>query len=319
MTNQITNEFPKIALGTWSWGTGAAGGDQVFGNHLTDSDLKPVVEAAMDSGFNLWDTAAVYGEGSSERILGTLLQPYNRNQYYLSTKFTPQMAGNGEHEMATMLAGSLKRLNTDYVDFYWIHNPADVEKWTPELISLVQSGKVKHVGVSNHNLAQIKRVNEILSVAGIKLDAVQNHYSLLYRSSEDAGILAYCQENDIQFFSYMVLEQGALSGRYNVANPLPAGSGRGETYNKVLPQLEKLTSAMRAIGDKQKVSIAEVATAWAVAKGTTPIIGVTKPKYIVSEQKSVAIKLTEDDIIKLEALAKQTGVDTKGSWENSMI
>lgn len=319
MTNQITNEFPKIALGTWSWGTGAAGGDQVFGNHLTDSDLKPVVEAAMDSGFNLWDTAAVYGEGSSERILGTLLQPYNRNQYYLSTKFTPQMAGNGEHEMATMLAGSLKRLNTDYVDFYWIHNPADVEKWTPELISLVQSGKVKHVGVSNHNLAQIKRVNEILSVAGIKLDAVQNHYSLLYRSSEDAGILAYCQENDIQFFSYMVLEQGALSGRYNVANPLPAGSGRGETYNKVLPQLEKLTSAMRAIGDKQKVSIAEVATAWAVAKGTTPIIGVTKPKYIVSEQKSVAIKLTEADIIKLEALAKQTGVDTKGSWENSMI
>ena len=70
-----------------------------------------------------------------------------------------------------------------HIDIYWIHNPADVEKWTPYLIPLVKSGKVKRIGVSNHNLAQIKRAEEILSKEGVHIFAVQNHYSLLYRSS----------------------------------------------------------------------------------------------------------------------------------------
>jgi aryl-alcohol dehydrogenase-like predicted oxidoreductase len=67
----MSTAIPKIALGVWSWGAGAAGGDQVFGNHLFEEDLKPVFEKAMESGLNLWDTAAVYGEGTSERILGS--------------------------------------------------------------------------------------------------------------------------------------------------------------------------------------------------------------------------------------------------------
>ena len=96
-----------------------------------------------------------------------------------------------------MLAGSLERFGTDYINVYWIHNPADVERWTPLLAPLVKSGKVKHIGVSNHNLAQIKRAEEILSKEGVHVSAVQNHYSLLYRSSEKAGILDYCKENGI--------------------------------------------------------------------------------------------------------------------------
>ncbi|WP_369404382.1 aldo/keto reductase [Secundilactobacillus collinoides] len=86
------------------------------------------------------------------------------------------------------------------MDLYWIHNPTDVEKWTPQLIPLVKSGHIKRVGVSNHNLAQIKRANEILGKAGIQVSAVQNHFSLLYRSSEEAGILDYCLQHDIDFF-----------------------------------------------------------------------------------------------------------------------
>ncbi len=72
------------------------------------------------------------------------------------------------------------------------------------LIPLLQSGKVKRVGVSNHNLAQIRRANEILNASGYSLSAVQNHYSLLYRASEEAGILDYCRQNNITFFAYMV-------------------------------------------------------------------------------------------------------------------
>ncbi|WP_225419777.1 aldo/keto reductase [Levilactobacillus cerevisiae] len=312
----LTNQ-PKIALGAWAWGDTPDG--QVFGNHLTAADLKPVVADAMAAGLTLWDTAYAYGSGASEDKLGELLQDYPRDSYQLSTKFTPQMAaGDSDHEVADMLAGSLKRLHTDYIDIYWIHNPGDVEKWTPQLIPLVKSGQIKRVGVSNHNLAQIKRANEILGEAGIQISAVQNHFSLLYRSSEEAGIIDYCREHDMTFFAYMVLEQGLLSGRYSVDNPLPADSMRGQIYNQVLPQVSALTAGLKEIGARQNASAAEVATAYAITKGTTPIIGVTKAKYIPSEAKAMGLTLSAAEISQLEDLAAAANVDTKGSWEAPM-
>src|SRR5699024_4031109 len=147
---------------------------------------------------------------ASETILGDLMKTTPRDQLYISTKFTPRMADHSTNPVQDMLLGSLERLKTDYVDLYWIHNDTDIQKWTPLLMPLVKSGRVKQVGVSNHTLPEIKRVQEILAAADIKLAAVQNHFSLLDRTSEQAGILDYCQKNDITFYAYMVLEQGAL-------------------------------------------------------------------------------------------------------------
>ncbi|UGA49156.1 MULTISPECIES: aldo/keto reductase [Dickeya] len=312
--------LPKIALGTWSWGAGFAGGDTVFGNSLSDKQMEDVFSTAMDKGLNLWDTAAVYGMGSSETALGTLVRRYPRNDIILSTKFTPQIADEKAAQPVTaMLEESLERLGVQAIDIYWIHNPSDVEKWVPGLIPLLQSGRVKHVGVSNHSLEQIKRANEILKPAGFSVSAVQNHYSLLYRSSEDAGILDYCHKNNIIFFAYMVLEQGALSGRYSPENPMPPGSGRAETYNNVLPQLENLTEAMKAIGAARNASVAQVAIAWAVAKGTLPIIGATKVHHVLDAAGAAEIQLSADETEMLERLAEETGVDTRGAWEKPMI
>lgn len=310
MTKQ---NLPSVALETWAWGS-----EEVFGDPLTTKDLKPVVDSAMSAGLNLWDTAAVYGMGASETFVGDLLKDYKREDYLLSTKFTPQIADDSENAMADMLEGSLKRLHTDYIDIYWIHNPADVEKWTPQLIPLVKSGKIKRVGVSNHNLEEIKLANSILQKEGISISAIQNHYSLLYRSSEKAGIIDYCNENNIDFFSYMVLEQGALSGKYNTNNPLPEGSSRASKYNKMLPELEALTNELTEIGKKYDASAAQIAQAWAINKNTLPIIGITKEKYIPETQKAISIKLTSDEITKLESLADQANVETKGSWEKPM-
>lgn len=86
-----------------------------------------------------------------------------REDVLISTKFTPQIAGPGDDAMEKMLEGSLSRLHTDYVDIYWIHNPMDVERWTKDLIPLAKSGKIGKIGVSNHNLAEIKRAQEILA------------------------------------------------------------------------------------------------------------------------------------------------------------
>lgn len=308
----------QIALGTWSWGVGMVGGDQVFGNSLGTEELEPVFEAAMKNGLNLWDSAVVYGMGASEEILGTFTKKYPREDVIISTKFTPQIAGNEADPVAAMCEGSLNRFGTDYIDIYWIHNPENVEKWTPYLIPLVKSEKVKKVGVSNHNLAQIKQAEEILSREGIHISAVQNHYSLLYRSSEEAGILDYCKENGITFFAYMVLEQGALSGKYNTTKPLPEGSQRGETYNPMLPQIEKLTAVMAEIGKKYDANVSQIAISWAIAKGTTPIIGVTKVYQVEDAAKAAAIVLTAEDMAAIETAAAGTGVDTRGSWENPM-
>ncbi len=311
--------LPLVALGTWSWGSGFAGGDQVFGNNLSAENLKPVFDAAMKAGLNLWDTAAVYGMGSSESILGEFVRQYPREEVILSTKFTPQIAGNGITPVADLLNASFERLGTDYMDIYWIHNPMDVKKWTPGLIPLLKSGKVKRVGVLNHNLEEIKLANSILEKEEYAISAVQNHYSLLYRSSEEAGILDYCKENNITFFAYMVLEQGALSGKYNTKNPLPQGSGRGETYNKVLPLIEKLTNAMKEIGSSRNASVAQVAIAWAIAKNTLPIIGVTKIAQVDEAAGATKFTLTAQEIEKIEVLAAKAGVDTRGAWEKPMV
>lgn len=311
---------PSVVLGTWSWGTGMAGGDQVFGNHLGEKELRPVFEEAMKNGLNLWDSAVVYGMGSSETLLSTFTREYPRDEVFISTKFTPQIADNQSRDpVAKMLEGSLDRFGTDYVDIYWIHNPADVERWTPFLAPLVKEGKIRRVGVSNHNLSQLERAEEILSAEGIHVSAVQNHYSLLYRSSEKAGILDYCRERGIDFWAYMVLEQGALSGKYDTAHPLPQGSQRGETYNPMLPQIEKLVHAMRAVGNKYGVSPAQVAIVWAIAKGTTPIIGVTKVEQVRDIVRALQVTLSPEDMKTIEYAAENTGVDTRGSWEMPMI
>lgn len=310
--------LPKIALGAWSWGTGVAGGDQVFGNHLAEADLKPVFDKAMECGLNLWDTAAVYGEGSSERILGNFIKDVSREDVIISTKFTPQIASDSSEAMQEMLDGSKERLHADVMDIYWIHNPMDVERWTPKLIPLVKSGQIKAIGVSNHNLAEIKRANEILAAEGLKISAVQNHFSLMHRSSERAGILEYCRENGITFYAYMVLEQGALTGHYDEAHPFPEGTGRGDSYNPHLKKLKVLTEELAVIGTRFDASPAQIATAWAIAKGTLPIIGVTKVKQVEEAAKAAQITLTPEEISRLEKLGDETGVHTLREWEKEM-
>ena len=308
----------KIALGTWAWGAGAFGGDTVFGSNTDVDNLAPVFEAATKAGLKLWDTATAYGMGESERILGTLAKGMKRDEVLISTKFTPQLAEMYDNDVTKMADASLQRMGLDYIDMYWIHNPMDVERWTPGLIPLLQSGKVRKVGVSNHNIKEIRRANEILGEAGFKVSAVQNHFSLLYRSSEKGGVLDYCKENDIRFWSYMVLEQGALSGKYNVANPLPADSDRGRKYNPVLGQLTALTDAMKEIGDKYGLSCSQVGIAWALTKGTMPIIGATKERHVLEAAQVMDTRLAPEEVVRLETLADAAGIDTRGDWEHTM-
>ncbi len=312
-----TKTEAKIVLGTWSWGIGGfAGGDAIFGNQLDTKDLQEVFEVAVSNGLNLFDTAYAYANGESERILGELVNAYGRDQIVISDKFTPGMQNDAaENPVMDMLEGSLNRLGTDIIDIYWIHNSADVERWTPLMVEAVKSGKIGRIGVSNHSLEQVKRVQEILEPYGIQISAVQNHFSLLYRRSIEDGLLDYCKDNEIQFFSYMVLEQGALSGKYNENHLLPENSSRGKTYNPLFPALKGLLANLQGLADRYSATPAQIATAWAIGRGTTPILGVTKVEQVRDAAQVAKITLTSEEVAQLEQVAIASGVDTRGGWE----
>lgn len=312
-------QVPAVALGTWSWGVGGtASGDKIFGNQLGKADLDPVFNRAMELGLTMWDTATVYSSGASESMLGEFVR--DRSDAIISTKFTPFLAeGRGENVMLELCQESCERLYRDVIDIYWIHNANDVPRWTEKLIELLQTGKVKKVGVSNHNLEQIRYVHERLQQAGYRLDAIQNHYSLIYPVIEETGILDYCRQEDIAVFSYMVLEQGALSGHYTANNPLPAGTRRGDAFPpETLAKLQPLFNVMNELADKYQVSPAIVVTAWSIAKGTIPIVGVTKVSQVDDAAAAANLALSEEEIQRLEDAARQTGVSVKGGWETSM-
>ena len=310
----MNNHLPKIALGAWAWGN-----DGTFGNNMTADTLRPIFDTAMANGLNLWDTAYAYGMGTSEKVLAGFLKGLPRDSYLVSDKFTPQCANGKPTAMADMIEMQQELMGLDRFDIYWIHNVWDAPKWTEELAKYYE-GKtdVPLLGVSNHNLAEIKQANEILKAHGLKLSAVQNHFSLINRSSEDSGILAYCKENGITFFAYMVLEQGALSGKYDTKHPMPEGSARAETYNPVLGKLEVLNGGLKKLADKYGVEPAQIPVAWAIAKGTLPIIGVTKTKHVEDAVKAANVTLTAKETAELEKLADSLELNVIRFWEKEM-
>lgn len=309
------NNLPPIAMGAWAWGN-----DGTFGETHTVEELKPVFDAAMQNGLNLWDTAYVYGMGTSEKILSSLLKELPRNSYYISDKFTPQCADtNSSTPVADMLATEYGLLGIDHMDVYWIHNPVGAPRWTEEMAKHFDGkDNPPMLGVSNHNLAEIMQAQEILQQHGLKLSAVQNHFSLLNRTSESSGILDYCKKNGMTFFAYMILEQGALSGNYDAKHPFPDGSDRAKSYNGMLPQLQLLLDKMREIGKGKGNSVAQIATAWAIAKGTLPIIGVTKVKHVEDAVQSSKVQLSTVEIKEMESLADLASVNTIRQWEKAM-
>ena len=310
----LKNNLPNIALGAWAWGN-----DGTFGNEHKIEDLKPIYDKSMELGLNLWDTAYVYGMGKSEEVLGEFLKTSNREDFIISTKFTPQLAEMFEpNEVTSMYENSAKILSVEDIDIFWIHNPVGAPDWTKKLVETAKEHDIKMIGVSNHNLAEIKEADKILKEAGLKLGAIQNHYSLLNRSSEDSGILEYCKENDIIFFSYMVLEQGALSGKYDTAHPFPEGSDRANAYGESLAEIENLNNAISDIAENHNAKIAQLPIAWAIAKGTLPIIGATKVNHVIDAADAINIELTDDEIKVMEELADKANINTIRIWEKEM-
>ena len=116
----------------------------------------------------------------------------------------------------------------------------------------------------------------------------------------------------------MILEQGALSGKYDTKNPMPKDSARGKVYNPVLDKLEVINAELKKLADKYKVNIPQIPIAWAIAKGTLPIIGVTKTEHIEDAVKAMNVKLTNDEILELEKCSDKLKLNLIRFWEKKM-
>lgn len=299
-------------IGTWAWGTGANGSKIVFGEINREDSLKETFNVAYENGFNFWDTAEVYGMGNAETILGKFIK--DKKNVVISTKHAPNKTYKmGENEKS--IKESLKRLNIDYIDLYWLHSPLALKQNMKELAECEKKGLIKSIGLSNCNIEQIKEANEVLKEYGTKLVAIQNHFSLLSIEREKE-ILEYCKQNNIIFFGYMTLEQGALSGHYDEKHHFPLLSMRGLTFAKrKFKKIKNLLNYMKELAKKYDVDSSQIPIAWTISKGVIPIVGLTKPKQAVALKDGINVKLTTEEINKLDQLALASGVKCKGIWE----
>ncbi|MEE0264764.1 MAG: aldo/keto reductase [Acutalibacteraceae bacterium] len=307
--------LPSCAIGTWAWGAGMNGSKMVFGKSYSEEQLTETFNTAYDKGFILWDTAEVYGMGNSEKILGRCI--VDKENTILSTKYLPDKKyKKGKLEQA--LNNSLSRLGVNSVDLYWLHQPFCLEENIAEAVKLLKNGKIKSLGLSNCTPAQAKTADELLKKHGFSLSAVQNHYSLLAMSAEQNELVSWCNKNNVLYFGYMILEQGALSGSYSSKKMFPLFSVRRMSFGKSeFIKIEPLLDYQKMLAEKYSVKLAQIPIAWAISKGIISIIGLTKPEYACALAEGVKIQLDSNEINQLEKLAKQSGVVCKGAWERN--
>ena len=281
-----------VMIGTWAWGPGNNGSKMVFGQSYDENSLRETFDEAVRLGLIKWDTAAVYGMGSCEKLLGKFIN--GREDIFLSTKYFPNKKfRTGDLEKS--FEESMTRLGLNSADLFWIHKPINLKENLKDAIPLLKDGRIKSIGISNVSMQDIKMAEDVLSKEGFKLGAVQNHFSLLRN---------------------MVLEQGALAGRYNAKHHFPTFSMRNLAFPKrKFKKIEGLLGLMNQIALKYDIDKSQVPILWVIAKGAVPIVGITKKKYAELLVEALRVSLEPAEIDSLTSAAAATGIRQQGVWE----
>lgn len=291
--------IPPMGLGTWQWG------DRIFwsyGKTHSESNLQPAFNYALEQGINFFDTAEVYGQGQSERLLGKCIQAAGK-PVVVATKFFPFPWRLLRSNLRSALRASLGRLGLKQVDLYQIHwpfLPVPVEAWAEALADACQDGLVRAVGVSNYNEKQLRRSYSVLSRREVKLASNQISYSLLDRAIEKNGMLKLCQELGVTVIAYSPLAKGMLSGKYTPENPPPGM--RNRLYNAAyLAKIQPLVRLLREIGLAHGGKLpSQVALNWVICKGAVPIPGVKNIQQAQDNVNALGWRLTPEEVTTLD-------------------
>ncbi|MFC5653860.1 aldo/keto reductase, partial [Paenibacillus solisilvae] len=283
---------PEISvIGFGSWAIGGGGWASAWGSQ-DDKLSTESVRVALDNGINFYDTAAVYGLGHSEEVIGKALKG-DRDKVVLATKCglvwdeNKSISKNGTYDSILREAeASLRRMGTDYIDLYQMHWPdtdtnAPAEETMRAMDKLVQDGKVRYVGVSNYNVPLLEA-----SLSVRHVDSLQPPYSIL-RPAIEKEILPFCLEKGIGVVAYSPLTSGLLSGNYTYDTKFSDDDWRsrnaahiGEGLRKNVDRVEKL----KEIAGRYGITIPQLAIAYDLAHPalTSAIVGVRKPSHILS-------------------------------------
>jgi aryl-alcohol dehydrogenase-like predicted oxidoreductase len=291
----------EMGLGAWQWG------DRVvwqYGHGYSEDQVHQAFQVAIDEGIRFIDTAEIYGNGLSERLLGTFLQETDQ-PVLIATKFFPWPWRFTKGAIPKALKGSLSRLKVESVDLYQIHWPDPVmstDRIMEGLAECFKSGLTRTVGVSNFSQTRMLAAYSSLARHSVPLASNQVHYSLLNRTIEKDGTLARCEELGIRLIAYSPIEKGLLSGKYSPENP-PPGS-RPRQYSGLLPNLPPLIKQMTLIGqDHGGKSNSQVALNWVICKGALPIPGAKNAEQALENAGALGWHLTEDEVAKLDELS----------------
>jgi aryl-alcohol dehydrogenase-like predicted oxidoreductase len=296
-------EIPPLGIGTWAWGDRFVWGYQ---GDYTDEDVRAAFDAALEAGVTFFDTAEVYGLGTSERLLGRFIRERDAS-VTVATKMFPFPWRLGQGALHRALRKSLDRLGLERVDLYQMHWPTPlvpVTTWMDAMADAVDQGLVRAVGVSNYDMEQMGQAHNALTERGVPLASNQVHYSLLHRTPERNGVLKLCRDLSVTLIAYSPLEMGILTGKYTPETP-PSGSRRFRYGRDELARVQPLLARMREIGaahadaDGPK-SEAQVALNWTVCKGTVPIPGAKNARHARSNAGALGWRLTDDEVAELD-------------------
>jgi aryl-alcohol dehydrogenase-like predicted oxidoreductase len=293
---------PTAVIGTNSWG-GKLYGKAIRGNYVSDDIIKDAMKEAAQRDIPLYDLARDYGLGKAQKMIGE----FGTKDIFISAKYTPFT----HYKKGCVRKSFMKDLDDfkrDYVDIYWLHLPTDIEDHLLEIIELYNEGKIRHVGVSNFTLEECMKSKAILEKHGVPLYGVQNHYSILCRDWEKNGLLAWCKENNIQFWGWAVLEEGLLvDPRVRKKSPLKI------FFNRRVKKLTELYKIMIKIAERHDIKVPQVATAFCSTKGVVPMVGCRKPEQVRDLAQAAEVRLTDKEIERLEEAADRADVKIMGA------
>ena len=276
-----------------------------FGWRIDEAQSRRVVEAALDAGINFFDTADIYDKGHSEEFLGRALGK-RRREAVIATKFGMKFddthIGAKPEYVRQSAEDSLRRLGTDYIDLYQIHQPdpnTPIADTLGALEELKQAGKVREIGCSNFSAQQIRE-------AGGKFASLQNQYSLFHREPE-AEVLPECRREHLSFLPYFPLANGLLTGKYRVGKALPTGSrGQAGWGPKVFtPENLQKVERLIAFAEKRGHTLLELAFSWLAAQDpvVSVIAGATTPEQVKANASAANWKLSGEDLAEIDRLA----------------
>lgn len=289
-----------IIMGTWQ-----AGKNMWVG--IEDRQIIAAIRAAFEAGITTFDTAEVYGDGYSERILGQALAPFRQDAVVATKVFSNHLSYEA---VLAACDGSLRNLKTDFIDLYQIHWPAGtwntpkvpVEETMRALVHLRKQGKIRTIGVSNFSKTQLEEAQ-----ACDRVDSIQPPYSLFWRHVE-RETAPFCVANEISILAYSPLAQGLLTGKFGAGHRFEDGDHRSRNrlfqpdhFRRVLDAVDRL----RPIAQRHEISLAQLALAWLIAQPqTSAIVGVRSPDQICDNAGATGVTLSPEELNEIDAIGK---------------